>query len=142
MRELIRKTLREALKVEPDTPDWVVKFHNLPKEGRIEFIKEYKAHIEKIIPKIVSYFESKYEDSLVKIEVKEKTALYGNENFSIQRPNLKFYFDFNDKENDRNWGAVTKREILKDLASFFNIDISYYGTPIDIEVFQLNWTKI
>jgi hypothetical protein len=142
MKELIRKILKENIIVGPDTPDWVEKFHNLPREGRIEFIKQYKSHIESIIPRIVDYFESKFGDSLVKIEVKEKSSLYGNENFSIQRPNLKFYFDFNDKENDRNWGAITKREIRKDLTSFFNIDISYYGTPLDIEVFQLNWTKI
>ena len=85
MKELIRKILHEALVVTDDTPDWVEKFHNLPREGRIEFIKQYKSHIESIIPRIVDYFESKFGDSLVKIEVKEKSALYGNENFSIQR---------------------------------------------------------
>lgn len=142
MKELIRKVLKEALKVEPDTPDWVVKFHNLPTEGRIEFIKEYKSHIESIIPRIVDYFESKYGDLLVKIDIKEKPSHYGHENFSIQKPNLKFYFDFNNMENDRNWAPITKREIFKDLKSFFNIDVTYYGTPLDVDVYSLNWTKV
>ena len=142
MKELIRKILKENIVVSSDAPDWVEKFHKLPTEGRIEFIKEYKRHIESIIPRIVDFFESKFGDSLVKIEIKEKSAHYGHENFSIQTPRLKFYFDFNNMENDRNWGAVAKRDIRKDLTSFFNIDISYYGTPLDIEVFLLNWTKI
>lgn len=142
MRELIRMILKERLIVGPDTPDWVEKFHNMSKEERVEFIQNYKSHVEKLIPKIIRLFESKFGDMLVKTKVAEKNSYYSNENLALQVPRLKFYFDFSNNENDRNWGAITKREILNDLKSFFNIDISYYGTPLDIEVYRLDWTKI
>ena len=94
MKDLIRKILHEAIQIGPDTPDWVEKFHDLSKEERIEFIKNYKVHIERILPKIVEFFKVKFGDELVKIAIEEKGTHYGHEGFSIQKPNIKFYFDY------------------------------------------------
>jgi len=67
MRELIKKILREAIVLTSDTPDWVEKFHELSKEERIQFIKDYKVRIERILPKIIEFFKVKFGDELVKI---------------------------------------------------------------------------
>ena len=142
MKDLIRKILREALIVTSDTPDWVEKFHDLSKEERIEFIKNYKKRIERILPKIVEYFKVKFGESLSKIEIGEQGAHYGNEGFSIQKPSIKLYFDFSNKNKDRNWGLHSKREIYSDLKSFFNIDVAYYGTPLEFQVFQMTWERV
>lgn len=142
MKELIRKILKETIIVGPDTPDWVEKFHDLSREERIEFIKNYKKRIERILPRIMDYFKVKFGNSLVNIEIGEKGAHYGNENFSIQKPNIKFYFDFSDKNKDGNWGLISKREIYKDLKSFFNIDVAYYGTPLEFEIYQKTWERV
>ena len=59
MRNIIKKILKE-MKFEPNTPDWVEKFNNLPTEERIEFIEKKRKYIEKLIPTIVVFFELKY----------------------------------------------------------------------------------
>ncbi len=71
MKDLIRKILREAIQIGPDTPDWVEKFHDLPKDERIQFIKDYKVRIERILPKVIEFFKVKFGDELVKIELGE-----------------------------------------------------------------------
>ena len=142
MKDLIRKILREAIQIGPDTPDWVEKFHDLSKEERIQFIKDYKVRIERILPKVIEFFKVKFGDELVKIEVGEKGTHYGNEGFSIQRPNIKFYFDFTKKKNDRNWSHLAKREVYKDLKSYFNLDIAYYGTPLEFEIYEMTWQRV
>lgn len=140
MRELIKKILREAIVLTSDTPDWVEKFHDLSKDERIEFIKNYKTDIERILPMITEFFESKYENLLVKIEVDEKRSLYGNENFSFGKILIKFYFKLNGTEKIS--GRQLKQEIYKDLKSFFSIDVAYYGTPLEYEVYEMTWTKV
>lgn len=142
MKELIRKILHESIQIGPDTPDWVEKFHDLPREERIEFIKNYKVRIERILPKIIEFFKVKFGDQLVKIEIGEKGTHYGNEGFSFQRPNIKFYFDFTKQKNDRNWSQLAKREIYRDLKSYFNIDVAYYGTPLEFEVYEMTWNRV
>ena len=142
MKDLIRKILHEAIQIGPDTPDWVEKFHDLSKEERIEFIKNYKVHIERILPKIVEFFKVKFGDELVKIAIGEKGTHYGHENFSIQKPNIKFYFDYSNLKNDRNWTQLAKREIYRDLQSYFNIDVGYYGTPLEFEIYQMTWERV
>lgn len=142
MKDLIRKILREALIVTSDTPDWVEKFHDLSRDERIEFIKDYKVRIERILPKIIEFFKVKFGDQLVKIEIGEKGTHYGNEGFSFQRPNIKFYFDFTKQKNDRNWSQLAKREVYRDLKSYFNIDVAYYGTPLEFEIYQMTWERV
>jgi hypothetical protein len=79
---------------------------------------------------------------LVKIEIGEQGAHYGNEGFSIQKPSIKFYFDFTKLKNDRNWGHHSKREIYNDLKSYFNLDVAYYGTPLEFEVYEMTWQRV
>ena len=42
MKNLIRKVLRESMQISDDAPDWVKEFHTLSREGKIEFIENYK----------------------------------------------------------------------------------------------------
>ena len=142
MKDLIRKILRESLIVTSDTPDWVEKFHDLSRDERIEFIKDYKVRIERILPKVIEFFKVKFGDKLVKIEIGEQGTHYGNEGFSIQKPSIKFYFDFTKLKNDRNWGLHSKREIYNDLKSYFNLDVAYYGTPLEFEVYEMTWQRV
>lgn len=140
MKELIRKVLREAIILTSDTPDWVERFHDLSRQERIEFIKKYKKDIQSSLPMITEFFESKYEELLVMIEVDERRSHYGNEDFSFGKILLKFYFKPSGTEKIN--GRKIKNEIYKDLKSFFNIDIAYYGTPIEYEVYEMTWQKV
>ena len=142
MKDLIRKILHESIQISHETPDWVEKFGDLSDEERIQFIKDYKKHVERILPTIVKYFKYKLGDELVKIEIGEHGVHYGNENFSIQVPTIKFYFDFSNLNRDNNWSQLAKREIYQDLRLFFNIDITYYGTPLNFEIYKMTWERV
>jgi len=138
MKESIRKILRESIKISDDAPDWVKEFHTLPREGRIAIIEKNKSHVEKLLPKIVNFFESKFGDDLVKLIVKEKGVHYGNELYSTNKILLQFRF------SDKISGSEVvklRREVLSDLRSFFNIEVEYYGTPLDVEFFKATWEK-
>lgn len=138
MKDLIRKVLHESFI--DGTPDWVKEFKVLSKEERIEFIKNNKKRIDSLLPMIGEYFESKFEENLMMLEIDERRVHYRNESFSISITLLKFYFKPVKSETIN--AEQFKREIYKDLSSLFNIDISYYGTPLDVGVYEMTWRKV
>jgi len=133
MRNIIKKILKEMIIMEPNTPDWVEKFHNLPTEERIEFIEKKKKYIEKLIPKIVVFFELKYSDYIDRIEIGKKSVYYGSENYSTKEVLLKFYFNDNITKTMRVLSL--RLDVIEDLQKFFNIDLGYYGVPLDLEFY-------
>ena len=141
MKEVIRKILREGMQISDDAPDWVKEFHTLPREGRIAMIETNRKHILKSLPKIVNFFESKLGDDLEKIEITNDEGVrrrtYGNEMYSTNAVLIQFFFNHETKTPAR-----LKKEIINDLRSFFNIDISYYGTPLDLDFFKATWEKL
>ena len=141
MKELIRKILREGMQISDDAPDWVKEFHTLPREGRIALIKKNKKQIERLLPRIVEFFEQKFGDYIDRIEVGEKGVHYGSENYSTEKLLLKFYF--NDVDDNI---AETNHELMKkvrnDLKNFFNIDLEYYGVPLDLEFYIKTWERM
>jgi len=140
MRNIIKKILKEMR----DTPDWVEKFHNLSTEERIEFIEKKKKYIEKLIPRIIELFEEKYGDYIDRVEVGEKGVHYGSENYSTKEVLLKFYFNnFDDNVAETNHDL--KVQVIKDIKNFFNIDLEYYGVPLDLEFYiktPKGWKKM
>jgi len=126
--------------ISSDAPDWVKEFHTLPREGRIEMIEKNRKDILRLLPKIVIFFESKLGDNLEKIEITNDEGVrrrtYGNENYSTNAVLIQFFFTHETKTPAR-----LKKEIINDLKSFFNIDISYYGTPLDLDFFKSTWEK-
>ena len=141
MKDVIRKILRENIHISDDAPDWVKVFHTLPREGRIAQIETNRKHILKSLPKIVNFFESKLGDDLEKIEITNDEGVrrrtYGNEMYSTNAVLIQFFFN-----HETITPARLKKEIINDLRSFFNIDISYYGTPLDLDFFKATWEKL
>ena len=140
MRNIIKKILKEMR----DAPDWVEKFHNLPTEEIIEFIEKKRKYIEKYIPRIIELFEEKYGDYLNRVEVEEKGVYYGSENYSTKEVLLKFFFnDVDDNVAETNHDLIL--QVRKDIKNFFNIDLEYYGVPLDLEFYiktSKGWKKM
>ena len=90
------KLLREGMQISDDAPDWVKEFHTLPREGRIALIKKNKKQIEKLLPRIVEFFEQKLGDDLVQLKVTNEEGTrgryYGNESYSTNAILLQFFF--------------------------------------------------
>ena len=140
MRNIIKKILKEI----SDAPDWVEKFHNLSTEERIKFIEKKKKYIEKLIPRIIELFEEKYGDYIDRVEVGEKGVHYGSENYSTKEVLLKFYFNYVD-DNVAETTHDLKVQVIKDIKNFFNIDLEYYGVPLDLEFYiktPKGWKKM
>ena len=137
MRDLIKKILREDSHISPDAPHWVEAFQTMSRENRIAQIDKNKRDIERILPRIVEFFKDKFGKHLLKFEIGEKGTHYGNENHTTKTINLIFYLS---ESTPDVRGA--KREIFNDLNSFFNINLSYYGTPLEIEVYKMTWEKL
>ena len=136
MKNLIRKVLRESMQISDDAPDWVKEFHTLSREGRIDLIEKNKNHIQKLLPRIVDFFKKKFGDDLVKLIVKERGVHYGNELYSTNKIVLQFRFSDKTPEVTK-----LKREVYNDLRSFFNIEVEYYGTPLDLEFLKATWER-
>jgi hypothetical protein len=75
VKEVIRKILRESMHISSDAPDWVKEFHTLPREGRIAQIQKNKKRIEKLLPRIVEFFESKLGDDLVQLKISNEEGV-------------------------------------------------------------------
>lgn len=140
MKDLIKKILREGMQISDDAPDWVKEFHTLPREGRIDLIKKNKKQIERLLPRIVEFFEQKLGDDLVQLKVTNEEGTrgryYGNESYSTNAILLQFFF----RHNTPNVTTI-KKEIINDLKSFFNIHSDYYGMPIDLDFYKATWEK-
>ena len=140
MKDLIKKILREGMQISDNAPDWVKEFHTLPREGRIEIIKKNKRQIEKLLPKIVKFFESKLGDDLVELKISNEEGVrgrhYGHENYTTNSVLLQFFFH----HKTQSVGTL-KKEIISDLKSFFNLDHDYYGMPLDLEFFKATWER-
>jgi hypothetical protein len=137
MRDLIKNILRENSSISPDTPNWVEAFQTMSREDRISQIVKNKKDLERILPRIVEFFKDKFGKYLLKFEIGEKGLHYGNENYTSKTINLIFYLS----ESTPNVNGA-KREIFNDLNSFFNINVSYYGTPLEFEVYKMTWQKL
>ncbi len=141
MKDLIKQILRENVHISDDAPDWVKEFHTLSREGRIAQIETNRKNILRLLPKIVNFFESKLGDDLEKIEIindeEVRRRTYGNEMYSTNAVVIQFFFTHETKTPAR-----LKKEIINDLKSYFNIDNSYYGTPLDLDFFKASWEKI
>lgn len=137
MRDLIKNILRENRHISPNAPHWVEAFQTMSREDRISQIVKNKKDLERILPRIVEFFKDKFGKYLLKFEIGEKGLHYGNENYTSKTINLIFYLS--ESTPDVN-GA--KREIFNDLNSFFNINVSYYGTPLEFEVYKMSWQKL
>ena len=95
--------------------------------------------IRKLLPKIVDFFESTFENDLYKLEVNEDSSVhYGMENFSIDSVELVFYFNQIPKGKEN----IIRRNIIFYLRDLFNVDITRYGVPLDVSVYVKTWTKV
>jgi len=136
MKSLIRKILKESTHISPNAPHWVNDFHKMSREERIVQIEKNKKNIETLLPKIKNLFVKKFGDDLVKLTVKERSAVYGNEMYSTNKIVLGFYFS-----NETPNVNALRREVFNDLVSFFDIDVTYYGTPLDLEFYKAVWER-
>jgi hypothetical protein len=131
VKDLIRKILRESGQIPDDAPEWVKRFNKLPKEDRIQDIENRKDKIENLIPNIINFFEDRFGDELEKIVINQKKVHYGNELYSTDKLVINFYFYEPSQMFPR---AKYYNEVVRDLTNFFNIDITWYGMPLDIEI--------
>ena len=136
MKSLIRKILKESTNISSNAPHWVSDFHKMSREERIVQIEKNKKNIEKLLPTIKNLFVKKFGDDLVKLTVKERSAVYGNEMYSTNKIVLGFYFS-----NETPNVNALRREVFNDLVSFFDIDVTYYGTPLDLEFYKAVWER-
>lgn len=123
MEHIIRKILREV---------------ESSKEDRIKEIEDKKKYIGKMLPIISDYFEGTFGNNLFEIESSKKRIHYGNDNYSTDTYILKFYFNEIPKENEFN----LRRSIINSLERLFNINVTKYGVPLDIEIYVKQWKKI
>ena len=132
MKHLIRKILRESWRIPDDAPEWVKILDSLTsKKDRIENIEKRKEKIGIILPNIIEFFRDKFGDELEKIEIGQKRVLYGNELHSSEKWLINFYFSHPSQMFPRD---KYYNEVVRDLTNFFNIDITWYGMPLDIEI--------
>jgi hypothetical protein len=120
---IVENIIRKILKEYSSAPEG-------SKEERIIEIEKRKEHIDRILPLMIQLFKDKFGDDLVKIEVDDKKVHYGNELYSTTIKNLKFFFSDEVKQNYR-------KEIYRDINSFFGIDITYYGVPLYVEIYKM-----
>jgi uncharacterized protein YbcC (UPF0753/DUF2309 family) len=141
MKDLIKKILKEGMRISPDAPDWVEKFHNLPKEERIEFIENNKKRIEKLTPVIIKFFKEKYGNSLDRIDVGEHKTYYGSEGHSMNEVQYKFYFNKINIDNNPIIQEIDRHQIIKYLKDYFDIHLEFYGVPLSLKFFVKTWRE-
>ena len=122
MEDIIRKILREM---------------DNSNEDRVKKIEDNKKYIKKLLPSIIKFFKDSFSEDLLDIEVITK-KVYGVENYSTEEYLLKFYFNEIPKEHEFNM----RRTIIRNLDNMFNINITRYDVPLDLEIYVKTWKKL
>jgi hypothetical protein len=137
VRKLIRKTLREGITQGISVkPEWLSKFnYSFSKQEKIEFIEKYRTQVEKLLPKIISFFESKYGNVLKDIEVGERgfsmeELKHVIEDVDYNGKKISLTFKFKSLPYWERMSAMN--EMGNDLHYYFNIDVGYYGIPLEL----------
>ena len=123
MEHIIRKVLKEVTD---------------SKEESVKKIEDKKKYIAKMLPIISKYFEGTFGDDLFELIVTNNRTHFGGENYSTDTYLLKFYFNEIPKGNEFN----LRRSIINRLNNLFDIDITRYGVPLNIEIYVKQWKKI
>lgn len=123
MEHIIRKVIKEV---------------SDSKEESIKKIEDKKKYIVKMLPIISEYFEGTFGDDLFELIVTNDRTHFGGENYSTDTYLLKFYFNEIPKENEFN----LRRSIINRLNNLFDIDITRYGVPLNIEIYVKQWKQI
>lgn len=116
MRELIRKILREG--------------------EDLEKIKRNEASVPKIVPKIVAFIKEKY-GRKVRVESHNKGVFFGSDDYRGLCKEIKIYV-----EDERLLPAEVKIELWNDIKNFFGINMSEYGSCLDLTVYKKIWSKV
>jgi len=132
VKKLVCKTLSEGISV---NPEWVDKFNNFSREEKIEFINKYKEQVEKRLQKIIIFFEGKYGNVLKDIKVGERgfsmeelRHIFEDLNYKGKKITLTFKF-----KGLPYWERLSAmNEMGNDLHYYFNIDVGYYGIPLEL----------
>jgi hypothetical protein len=132
VKKLVCKTLSEGISV---NPEWVDKFNNFSREEKIEFINKYKEQVEKRLQKIIIFFETKYGNVLKDIKVGERgfsmeelRHIFEDLNYKGKKITLTFKF-----KGLPYWERLSAmNEMGNDLHYYFNIDVGYYGIPLEL----------
>ena len=132
VKKLVCKTLSEGISV---NPEWVDKFNNFSRDEKIEFINKYKEQVEKRLQKIIIFFESKYGNVLEDIKVgqrgfsmEELRHIFEDLNYKGKKITLTFKF-----KGLPYWERLSAmNEMGNDLHYYFNIDVGYYGIPLEL----------
>jgi hypothetical protein len=124
MEHIIRKVIKEV---------------SDSKEESIKKIEDKKKYIGTMLPIISEYFEGTFGDDLFELIVtNDRKTHFGGENYSTDTYLLKFYFNEIPKENKFN----IRRSIINRLNNLFDIDITRYGVPLNIEIYVKQWKQI
>lgn len=132
VKKLVCKTLSEGISV---NPEWVDKFNNFSRDEKIEFINKYKEQVEKRLQKIIIFFESKYGNVLEDIKVgqrgfsmEELRHIFEDLNYKGKKITLTFKF-----KGLPYWERLSAmNEMGNVLHYYFNIDVGYYGIPLEL----------
>lgn len=116
MKELIRKILREG--------------------KDIERIMRNEKEIPKRVPAILEFINEKYGGG-VRAESDTKSVYFGSDSYRGLCKEIKVYVE----DEDLNPSEV-KHELWDDIKNFFGIDMSLYGSCLDLTVFKKQWTKV
>lgn len=116
MRESIRKILRE--------------------ETDLERIKKNEISIPKMVPHIVKFIKEKYGKG-VSVESHNKGVYFGSDDYRGLCKEIKVYV-----EDERLLAAEVKIQLWKDIDNFFGVNMSRYGSCLDLTVYKKSWEKI
>jgi hypothetical protein len=116
MRELIKNILREG--------------------NNVDKIKTNEIEVPKKLPSIVRFIKSKY-GNRVKVKTENKGVYFGSDDYQGICKEIKIYV-----EDENLLAAEVKSDLWKDIRNFFDINMSEYGSCLDLIVYKKTWNRV
>ncbi len=116
MKELIRKILIE--------------------EKNLERIKKNEVDVPKMVPHIVKYIKGEYGKKL-KVKSIKRGVFFGSDSYRGLCTEIVVFV-----EDESINAAELKYQLREIIKNYFGIDMSLYGSCLDITVFEKTWKKV
>ena len=116
MKELIRKILREG--------------------KDLDRIKKNEIEVPKMVPLVVKYIKEEFGKRL-RVRIEKKGVFFGSDLYKGNCTEIKVFV-----EDTSINAAELKYQLKNTIKNFFGMDMSLYGSCLDLKVYKKNWEEI
>lgn len=102
----------------------------------IEKIQKNEKLVAKVVPMIVKYIKAKYGND-VRVKTTDIKTYHADDEYTAKCKLIEVFV-----LNEKLLAAEIKHKLYNEITSVFGIDMTKYGSCLDLKVYKVKWEKV